>query len=128
MNTAAHKEQLAKLLASLESYKDLKPGWDGYNGELPSLSAITEVAGFLRGMQGDLLPDRTGVAGDGEVSLIWEHKGFFADFGFYGDGLFALHYTSDQCQGFGAEVALEKGVPQDMRDYLLVDFSARLAG
>lgn len=81
------------LIQKINNYRNLEPNWDGYGGERPSESAITDSITILKRLPEHILPDRIGLASDGEISFVWDRPYIFADFGFTGGGVFT-YYTN----------------------------------
>ena len=66
----------------LDSYRNLKPEWDGYDAIPPNFSSISVAKILLRSIYAKELPlPRSMISPDGEVGLYWDWEGVFIDLG-----------------------------------------------
>ena len=77
--------------AELLAYRDLPPGWDGYEGVPASIDAISDAFDFLDKMPEDIPLPYPQIATDGEVGLYWRTDEVYVEVGFYGDGEFSYY-------------------------------------
>lgn len=80
-----------KLHATLQSYLQLDPGWDGYEGIPPKRQAVIDAISFLDRKPADIQAPYPQLSSDGEVGLYWKTATVFADIGFYGDGEYSYY-------------------------------------
>ena len=92
-----------QFLEKIQSFALLQENWDGHGGFPPSQRAIADAATLLKTLTEISIPLRVGVSGDGEISLIWNESGFFADFG---DGTFSFFANRKGKDFFGDDISL----------------------
>lgn len=105
--------ELRALLDKIESFGELIENWDGFGSIKPDTSAIEDAARLAKMLEKGYFPDRAGISGDGEISLIWESGDLFADFGVTGDGTYSYFIKRDKNKLYGDEISLEEGFPEE---------------
>ena len=104
---------IKSLAKRISSFGELKQDWDGYNGEIPKPSAIIDAIALVKMFPESELPERTGISSDGEISLFWEKKDLFADFGVDGDGTFTYFIKKSHKKYYGDNISLSCGIPAE---------------
>ncbi|WP_417215898.1 hypothetical protein [Alcanivorax sp.] len=119
-STSARIDTIASepLLKRIASFKHLQPNWEGYEGTPPSHGAIEDAITFVKTLENSTLPTRIGVSNDGEICLIWEREGLFADLGMTGDGHYSYFIKYKNDKFYGDEISLSEGLPSEALDFL----------
>lgn len=98
------------LISKISKFAELEENWDGYGGVIPNGSVIIDAIELVKKFPSNLLPDRVGISGDGEISLIFERAGLFADFGVSGDDDFCYFIQCNNKKLYGDEIRLSEGI------------------
>ncbi|MCP4662814.1 MAG: antitoxin family protein [bacterium] len=76
-----------RLVANLTDLDQLKPGWNTYDAEPPSATALTTALKVLRSLSSvDYLPDRVLPLADGGVAFVYNNGPLYANFECFNDG------------------------------------------
>ena len=94
-NARQHAARLARLEEELTGYEQLSNDWDDAGAEAPSQQAI-DLARSVLDMSPFLgaVPVRSYVTAEGEVGLVWERGGGYADIGIFEDGSVSYYVRS----------------------------------
>lgn len=84
----------SKLESRLNSYLQVGEDWDGYGGSPASKQSLADAKSFLSKLPNQISLPRPMLAGDGEISLYWEHSGMYAEASFPGDGTYHFIFDS----------------------------------
>ena len=96
-----------KLIGKLHSYSEnLEPGWDGYEGIVPSKESSLDAIKLYEKLEQYKIPFHPQVSSEGEVGLYYEGSDLFIDFSFLGDGQYSV-YAECQLQGNTTEILLD---------------------
>ncbi len=106
-------EAIKNLAKRVFSFSELKENWDGYNGSAPAPSAITDALKLIKMFPESELPERAGISSDGEISLFWEKKDLYADFGVEGNGTFTYFIKRYNKKYYGDDLNLSDGLPEE---------------
>ena len=68
------------ILASL----DFSPGWDGYEGVVPTQDAANNAIHFIQLLPSGIEPPRPLIAGDGEIGVYWKRGDAYIEAASYG--------------------------------------------
>ncbi|MCU7812244.1 MAG: hypothetical protein KZQ77_13560 [Candidatus Thiodiazotropha sp. (ex Notomyrtea botanica)] len=112
-------EEIKGLVSKILSFSDLDNNWDGYGGEMPSKQAVYEAIILLKFFPRNALPTRVGLSGDGEISLIWDTRSLFADFGVVGDGKFSYFIKDNEGKLYGDDLRLSNKLSHEVVNRLM---------
>jgi hypothetical protein len=87
--TPVPEKERASQLAKLDSFRELKQGWDSYDAEPPSEAALENARGILRHLwtRGDIIKVSLAPSVEGGVGIIFSGPGSkYADIECFNDG------------------------------------------
>jgi hypothetical protein len=88
------QSQLESLKKEILKYRQLQPGWDGYDGVAPSLSSVIGAINFLTLVNQEAIDlPKPMLSGDGEIGFYWDQGSVFIDVSF--DGGSVLSYYAE---------------------------------
>ena len=94
--TLKQKDIYSDIFKELNSYKDLKPNWDGYNGKKPSDEIINTAKKFLEKLQNSQISSpEIMLSGSGEIAIYWENRDNYIEVNFDTQEQFSFFYKID---------------------------------
>lgn len=111
-NEDTHKQ---KLIFTLRSYRTFEKNWDGYGGKPANQGAVEDALDFLKLLPKHITLPYSGLAGDGEVDLIWDQENAFIDLSFSGDKTYSFYArNSAGIEKFGDNTPLSNTPPTEL--------------
>ena len=110
------------IIEQIRTYQYLAPGWDGYDGTVPSVDAIEDAIKMINAFPENIPFPKPMVSGDGDVGLFWKHENTYIDLEFSGNGLVTYYARANNGKEyFGDDVEFSYNeIPSDIVETLRV--------
>lgn len=114
--TLKQKDIYSDIFKELNSYKDLKPNWDGYNGKKPSDEIINTAKKFLEKLQNSQISSpEIMLSGSGEIAIYWENRDNYIEVNFDMKDYLSFFYKIEE-NIYGEDDLKADNLPTKLKD------------